>query len=211
MRARWWLGLTLVAAVGVTMGGSSASAQAVSASRLVRPGDVVLGNAKGPITIVDFYDTSCMPCRAMNRRIERLLARDKQIRYVPIDMPILGWQSVLGAQALVAARLQGRFDAMQARLMSQARLPTLAVLKADAAQLGLDVPRFMRDITRPSTVAAVNATLQRGAALGVDEVPVVYIGQTRIPGAMGYQDLRFLVRHADQPELTEVMTAHDHS
>jgi protein-disulfide isomerase len=209
MRTHWRLALPVTALMAGMM--SCAMAQSVSASRLVRPDDVVLGNAKGTITIVDFYDTSCMPCRAMNRRIKRLIGQNKQIRYVPIDMPILGWQSVLGAQALVAARLQGRFDAMQTMLMGQVRLPTLALLKADAATLGLDVPRFMRDMTRRSTVQAVNATLQRGAALGVDAVPMVYIGQNRIPGAMGYQDLQWLVQHARQPEMTEIASTPTHS
>ncbi|MBW4037124.1 MAG: thioredoxin domain-containing protein [Proteobacteria bacterium] len=213
MRAQRWLAAVAVAVMGVIGGATAASPDAgvISAASLVRPGDVVLGNPNGSITIVDFYDTSCAPCRAMNRRIERLIARNKQIRYVPIDVPILGWQSKLGAQALVAARLQGRFDAMHTLLMSQAPLPTLALLKADAAQLGMDVPRFMRDMTRPATIRAVDASLQRGAALGIDEVPMVYVGQSRIPGAMGYRDLRWLVRQAQTPEMSQVATTKDHS
>jgi protein-disulfide isomerase len=203
----------MVVMVGM-MGGANAAPPIAGigpAASLVRPGDVVLGNPNGSITIVDFYDTSCGPCRAMNRRIERLIARDKQIRYVPIDVPILGWQSKLGAQALVAARQQGRFKAMQTLLMSQAALPTLPLLRADAAQLGLDVPRFMRDLTRPATVRAVDAALRRGATLGIQEVPMVYIGQRSVPGAMGYRDLRWLVRQAQTPEMSQVATTKDHS
>ncbi|MEE3501723.1 thioredoxin domain-containing protein [Acidiphilium acidophilum] len=183
---------------GVTVSASASASPSLSASYLIHPDDPVLGNPHGTVTIVDFYDTSCMPCRAMVRRINRLIAKDPRIRYVPIDMPILGSQSVLGAQALIAASMQGKFLAMQTRLLHQTRLPSVGLLRADATQLGLNVPLFIRDLTSRATVAAVSKTLHRGAKLGIHYVPVIYINQTRIPGAISYRDLRWLVRHPDQ-------------
>ncbi|MDD2878235.1 MAG: thioredoxin domain-containing protein [Acidiphilium sp.] len=185
--------------------------RAVSASGLVQPGDPVFGNPHGSITIVDFYDTSCLPCRAMNQRIERLIARDPQIRYVPIDMPILGAQSELAAKALVAAARQGRFPAMQQRLLTQSHLPTPALLRADAASLGFNMPRFERDLASAATARAIAARLRWGATLGIHYVPIIYIGRNRIPGSMSYKDLLWLVAHAHQQLLTEVATPPAHS
>lgn len=190
--------------MAITPTAKAAPAGPVSAASLVRPGDPVFGNPRGRVTIVDFYDTSCGPCRIMNRRIERLIARDRDVRYVPVNVPILGDQSVLGAQALVAASRQGRFPAMLNALMAQRRLPTTALMQADAARLGFDLPRFARDLAGPATVRTVDAELQRGAALGVQYVPVVYIGRNRIPGAMSYRDLRRLVRHPNRAVVAEV-------
>lgn len=189
----------------------SAAADGVTAASLVRPGDQVFGNPHGRVTIVDFYDTSCMPCRAMNRRIQRMIAQDGQIRYVPIDVPILGPQSVLGAKALVAAGMQGRFHAMHRLLMQQRRLPTTDLLRVDATRLGLDVPRFMRDLAGPVAAAAVAADLRQAAALRLHYVPVVYIGRNRIPGAMSFRDLDWLVHHADETVMTEMVGPPDPS
>ncbi|MEE3500736.1 thioredoxin domain-containing protein [Acidiphilium acidophilum] len=206
-----WFRVGAVLMAVVTTMRVAAAGSGVSAASLVRPGDVVLGNPRGRVTIVDFYDTSCMPCRAMNRRIERMIREDAQIRYVPIDVPILGPQSVLGAKALVAARMQGQFHAMHAELMRQRRLPTRAVLRADAARLGFDVPRFMRDLAGAHAARVVDADLQRAAAMRLRYVPVVYIGRNRIPGAMSFRDLDWLVHHADEQVVTEIVGPPDPS
>jgi protein-disulfide isomerase len=197
--------------VALPLAAVAAGPQPVSANSLVRPGDLVFGNPHGNVTIVDFYDTACGPCRAMNRRIERLIADDPSVRYVPIDVPILGPQSVLGAKALVAASMQGGFKPLQTLLMSQNRLPTMVLLRQDATALGLDWPRLQADMASPRTTNSVNAALRRGAALGIDAVPVLYIGRNRIPGAMSDHDLRWLVTHSDQQVMTDSNTTPDHS
>ena len=179
----------------------------VSASSLIRPGDHILGNPNGSITIVDFYDTSCIPCRAMDRRIKRLILKDHEIRFVPIDMPILGPQSVLGAQALIAAALQHRFEAMETRLLHQTRLPTIEVLRKDATGMRLNVPLFMRDLSRRSTIAAVRHTLDRGAKLGIHFVPLIYINRIRLPGAVSYRNLSWLVTHPNENFLVEAASS----
>ena len=114
----------------------------VTESNLVHPGDPVYGNPHGMLTIVDFYDIRCPPCRAMNLRIEKLLKIDHSVRYVPVDYPILGAASVLGVKALFAAAMQGKYKAFRAILMHQKPKPDMAILQRDAKQAGLDWPRL---------------------------------------------------------------------
>jgi len=208
---RLFLAFAAIAAASLVVPATAAPVASISASSLIRPGDQILGNPNGQITIVDFYDTSCMPCRAMNRRIERLIAHDPEIRYVPVDLPILGAQSVLGARALVAAGMQGKSSAMQGLLMRQTRLPTMAVLRADATTIGLNVARFEQDLVSPGVARVVDGNLRRGAALGIHYVPVVYVGRNRIPGSVNYHDLQWLVRHAHQRLVTWVAPGHSPS
>lgn len=208
MRVFPWV-LAVMALMAVTI--AYAGPRAVSASRLVRPGDPILGNPHGRLTIVDFYDTACGPCRLLNHRIDRLIRHDPDIRYVPIDVPILGHRSVIAAKALIAAERQGRRRSMFDLLMAQNRMPSDALMRADADALGLDPAWFARDLASAATARIVAAQLRLGRALRVNYVPVVYIGRYRIPGAMSYRDLRRLVSQAEQPRISETREGFAHS
>lgn len=171
---------------------------AFSAASLVRPGDPVFGNPHGAVTIVDFYDIRCPPCRQMEPRVERLLRHDPDLRYVPVAYPILGPASVLGTEAMFAAAAQGKLIAFRARLMSQKRPPTDAVLKADAKALGLDWPRMELAMNGDAVMRQIQANLRRGRKLGIHELPALFIGHRKIAGALSYADLRSVVRHAQK-------------
>ncbi len=159
------------------------------AARLVRPGDPILGNPAGDLTIVDFYDLRCGPCRAMEPRLRRLLAADHGIRYVPIDDPILGPASQLGVAALFAAQEQGAYAALRARLLIETAPPSLRVIRADAVALGLDWPKLEMTMSGDAVARRITANLARGRALGIRGVPTFVIGSILVPGALGEADL----------------------
>ncbi|MBW4091507.1 MAG: thioredoxin domain-containing protein [Proteobacteria bacterium] len=166
------------------------------AAHLVRPGDPILGNPEGDLTLVDFYDLRCGPCRAMEPRLRRLLAVDHGIRYVPIDDPILGPASQLGVAALFAAQAQGAYAALRARLLTQARPPSLDVIRADALALGLDWPQLEMTMSGDAVAHRISTNLARGRALGIRRVPTLVIGSILVPGALDEADLVSLVGSA---------------
>jgi protein-disulfide isomerase len=69
--------------------------------------DPVRGNAGGAITIVEFFDARCGYCRAMHATLEEMLRRNRDVRLVLKDMPILGPNSLLASRALLAAQRLG--------------------------------------------------------------------------------------------------------
>lgn len=168
----------------------------MNAASLVRPGDPVLGNPEGTLTIVDFYDIRCPPCRAMAPRIQRLLADDHQIRYVPIDYPILGPPSRLGVEALFAAQMQGQYATTQERLMTQTSPPTMEIIKADADSLHLEWAPMRRAMGGDAVARRVAANLVRGKVLKIKKVPTLFIGTIRVDGALTYDDLVSVVAMA---------------
>lgn len=174
----------------------SVAAASRDATRLVRPGDPVLGNPRGNLTIVDFYDLRCPPCRAMEPSVQQLLATDGDIRYVPIDTPILGAASVLGAEALFAAQDQGAYGPLRARLLADPRPPSLEVLREDARALGLDWPRLELTMNDDTIAHRIAANLARARALGIHRVPVLIVGTVFVPGALSYDDLVSVVATA---------------
>ncbi|MGH7067755.1 MAG: DsbA family protein [Acetobacteraceae bacterium] len=195
------LGVVAIAALGGLPLARSAAAQArfrLEASGLVEPGDPVYGNPDGNVTIVDFYDLRCPPCRAFDAEARKLLGVDRFVRYVPIDYPVLGAPSVLGVKALFAAAMQGKYKPLRAMLMRQTEAPDLAQLKADGAEIGLDWPRLELAMNGDRVAHRVEHNLSRGRTLGIKGLPTLFIGPQKITGAPRYQDLRALVAEAEK-------------
>ena len=72
------------------------------------PRQVVLGNPKGDVTFVEFFDYNCGYCkRAMDDMIDAAEGRPK-LKVVLKEFPVLGPGSVEAAQVAVAVRMQDK-------------------------------------------------------------------------------------------------------
>src|SRR5215207_1497859 len=65
--------------------------------------DPIAGNAKGDVTVVEFFDYHCGYCRSMVGDLRDLVTGDQQIRFVFKELPVLGPDSVTAAKAALAA------------------------------------------------------------------------------------------------------------
>ena len=59
------------------------------------PADPAIGNPRGAVTVVEFFDPRCAYCKRMRPVVEELLRRQRDVRWVLKDLPILGPGSVL--------------------------------------------------------------------------------------------------------------------
>ena len=66
----------------------------------------VTGPANAKVTVVEFFDYRCPHCKTSLPAVKALLARDKSVRFAFIEYPILTADSLMAAQAAVAARRQ---------------------------------------------------------------------------------------------------------
>jgi protein-disulfide isomerase len=170
---------------------ADASRTAIAAQRdnMVSPDDPVAGNRTGSVTVVEFYDTRCPYCRQMEPTMLQLLQKDRSVRLVYKDLPILGPQSVLAAHALLAAQKQGGYDRLRTALMRMPPDYTKDQIMAAAGKLGLDDARLARDMDDPAITARLDANLRLARALGIDGTPAVVVGDTLMPGAVELADL----------------------
>jgi protein-disulfide isomerase len=72
------------------------------------PGQVVLGNPEGDVTLVEFFDYNCGYCRNALPDLAALLAEDPNLRVVLKEFPILSNESIDAARVGV---LVGQSDA----------------------------------------------------------------------------------------------------
>ncbi|WP_239478708.1 DsbA family protein [Lichenicola cladoniae] len=155
-----------------------------------QPGDAILGNPSGDVTLVEFYDPRCPYCRKVLPDLDGLLAADRKVRLIEKLIPILGPNSVLDAQAIQAAMLQGKYKSMQQALMSDSGAPGPDRIKTLAASAGLDVPRLLRDMKSDKVNAVLEANTGLAHTLHLTGTPSFIIGDQVIPGAIDLADLR---------------------
>ena len=173
--------------------------QALSARRrevLDDPESPVGGNPKGDVSLVEFFDYRCPYCKQVEPALEALLGQDKQLRFVYKEFPVLGPDSVTASRAALAARKQGKYDALHRALMStKGQLDEATVLKV-AQSVGLDSERLKRDMAAPEIDRALKANLQLAEALDIRGTPGFIIGDEIVPGAVDLETLKGLIATA---------------
>jgi protein-disulfide isomerase len=145
---------------------ASAQSRAITqhADALFRDGsDAVKGNPQGPIVIVEFFDVRCGYCKQLHPTMEQLVQRERDVRVVLKDLPILGPNSVTAARALMAAQRQNQYGPFYDALMRLREEPTEPVLRRESDRLRLDWARLRRDMEDPATQARIERNVTRSA------------------------------------------------
>jgi protein-disulfide isomerase len=158
--------------------------------------DPVKGNPQGTVTIVEFFDARCGYCKQLQPAMDQLLRRQRDVRVVMKDLPILGPNSVLASRALLAAQLQGKYVELYDGLMKLRDEPTDPVIRREAERVGLDWTRLRRDMEDPKVQARIEGNLRLAQALRIEGTPALVIGDTLIPGAVDLATLERLVAEA---------------
>lgn len=157
------------------------------------PGEIVLGNPNGDVTLVEFFDYNCGFCKRALSDIQELIRSDARLRVVLKDYPVLGPGSVEAAQVAVAIRAQLNaqryFDFHQRLLMGRGQANRARALEV-AREIGADMARLERDMNEPRVreVLAENTAVAR--ALGIDGTPTYVVGDEVVVGAVGVARLR---------------------
>lgn len=163
-----------------------------------------LGNAKGDVTMVEFFDYQCAYCRRVYPNVKAALAADPQLRLVKRDLFVYGESSRYAARLALAAARQGKYaDAVDALMTHSGRLNESRVDAALAAR-GVDVAAAKAWVGQnEDRLQALFARNQRAAqALGFRGTPSFLIGRARAPGAISTEQITELVQRARQEQKT---------
>jgi protein-disulfide isomerase len=158
------------------------------------PHQVVLGNPKGNVTMVEFFDYNCAFCkRALNDMLD-LLKTDPDLRFVLKEFPVLGEGSVEAARVAVAARMQDgtgkKYIEFHQKLLGGRGPADKAHALAVAKEVGFDMPRIEKDMTSDEVKKTIDENLKLADALGVNGTPSYVVGDEVVVGAVGIDELR---------------------
>src|SRR3546814_5072399 len=96
-----------------------------------------MGNPKGDVTVVEYFDYNCGFCRASLPTIAALVKADPNVKIVFRELPVLSEESGVAARWSLAAAKAGKFNAFHEALYAGGPI-TEASMAAAARVAGLD-------------------------------------------------------------------------
>lgn len=154
--------------------------------------DIALGNPQGDVTIVEFFDYNCGYCKRALSDMDAILSKDKNVRFVMKELPILGPDSeaahkISAAVRKIAPEKYGEFH--RTLLGSQGRA-TDATAVAVAAKLGINEADIRKTIADNPNDGDVAKVYQLARNLGVSGTPSYVVGNEAVFGAVGVSQLQ---------------------
>lgn len=168
----------------------------------------VVGNPKGNVTIVEFFDYQCIHCKKMSPIIDSLIKKDSDLRVVYKEFPIFGKSSELASKAALAAGMQGKYQAMHNALFNVNKRLNDKIIMDTAKALGLDMKKFKTDMNSKEVTESLDANRALAEKLHLMGTPAFIVASTPdgqfkagsepsfIPGAASEESLQELVKKA---------------
>ncbi len=159
----------------------------------------VRGGNNAPVTLEEYGDYQCPPCGALSPELKKVEAQyGQRLRFVFRQYPLTQAHphALVAAYAAEAAGLQNRFWEMHDRLYENqskwsAEVDPRPLFINYARDIGLDVDRFISDMSGTKVSARVTSDRMRGSSMGVTGTPTLFInGRMMRPEAMSPEGLR---------------------
>ncbi len=100
--------------------------------------------------------------------------------------------AALAAQAAEAARAQGKFWEMHDLMLERKQLERASLLDY-ARELGLDLPRFTRELDGEVHLARVNRDVELARKLDIYQTPTFFINGRKLVGERPLEDFRRII------------------
>jgi protein-disulfide isomerase len=121
--------------------------------------------------------------------VVKLVGKEKELRLVMKEFPILGPGSTYAARAAIASRQQGKYwEFHQALYSHEGRIDEAAVDQI-AASLSLDMAKLKADMKAPKVDEVIANNMKLAETLNIQGTPAFIVDETVIPGAVGYEAL----------------------
>jgi len=146
------------------------------------PGSPVIANPQGIVTIVAFFDYTCPYCKAAEPRLMRLVDKDKRVKLVMKEFPILTKASAIASRAALASVRQGKYRQFHLGLMRRDGVLDEAGIFETARAVGLDGARLRRDMAAPEVNEEIIANFNLARGIRVFQTPAYIVGGHFVTG-----------------------------
>lgn len=174
-----------------------------------------LGNPKGDIQVIEFFDYQCPYCRQMYPVMQELIKTDTNVQVIYKHFPIISPISYVAARISLAAQGQGmakwkKFHQalLEAEIAAEHPLTEERIWEI-AKQVGLNESRLREDVQSPEIHKQLNADRELAEALGLMGSPAFIILSNAydtdamrirfIPGFIHHSMLQEVIQQIRQP------------
>jgi protein-disulfide isomerase len=206
-RRKFNAGLCAIAS-GLLLPGSinAASAQQVDATELAKPvplGDIVLGSANAPVTMIEYASLSCGHCAAFHTGVFPTLKAEYidtgKLRFIFREYPL----DLQAAAASMVARCASKGDAQTyhdaagklfAKQDQWVQRDTAEQLRRIAKEAGLDDEAFNACLGNQAMVDGLKLGMEQAhSKLKVDSTPTFFVNGTQLKGSWSTDEFRKLI------------------
>ena len=151
------------------------------------PTDITLGNPKGDVTVVEFFDYNCGYCKRALSDMEEILAKDKNVRFILKEFPILGPDSLAAHRVANAVRLLApeKYAQFHRTLLGAEEHASEATAVAVATSLGLSEAAIRKSMAEKPNDDIVRQAYQLANSIGITGTPTYILGDEAVFGAVG--------------------------
>lgn len=154
---------------------------------------VVLGNPKGDVTMVEFFDYNCGFCKRGLADLQRLVIEDKNLKVIMKDFPILTPGSREAAAVAMSLKQQvkpEKYWEFHVKLMGRTGSIGKAQALEVAKEVGADPAKVEAAMDRPEIAEAIEENRKLADSLGLTGTPSYVIVDDVVVGAVGYDQLK---------------------
>lgn len=185
--------------------GSGNDGANVDSSVKIESDDVVLGDPKAPVTIIEFGDYQCPFCGKFFKETEPLIRENYiktgKVKMVWRDFAFLGPESLSAAEAAHCSADQNKYWEYHDALMTEeirdgsehnGNLNEVK-FKELAKNLGMNVDSFSGCISLGKYKSLVKKLYDSAVELGVNSTPTLFINGRKVQGALPYSSFKTLI------------------
>ena len=167
-----------------------------------------VGNAKGNVTVVEFFDYQCIHCKKMAPIMENLVKKDSDLRVIYKEFPIFGKSSETASRAALAAGMQGKYMQMHTALLDTDKRLDDKIVMDIAKSVGLDMKKLKKDMDSKDVSDVLDANRQLAEKLHLMGTPAFIVASTPdskykdgtepsfVPGASTEESLQEMIKKA---------------
>jgi protein-disulfide isomerase len=168
-------------------------------AKVLRDPDIpVIGNPKGDVTVVEWFDYNCPYCRKLEPELRQVVQDDGKVRLIWKDWPILGPVSIVATKMALASRYQDKFAKAHEAMMGVSSRLTEPRIKELLAGAGIDMDRLNKDMD--TNADAIKAVMSRNnaqaEAFGFSGTPSFIVGKFRVPGVLTMEQFEQVIADA---------------
>jgi len=152
----------------------------------------VLGNPKGDVTLVEFFDYQCPYCKKSHPTVKKLVEKDGNIRLVLKDWPVFGGASIFAAQAVLGAAQIGQYEKAMEALMGTSGKLTEEVVEKALTGAGVRMQDIVTAVNKHSDKISglLDRNYNQALALNFVGTPSFVIGSHIYPGVLDEKGLK---------------------
>ena len=162
------------------------------------PDAPVLGNRKGDVTVVEFFDYQCPFCKNLHPMVEKVVRDDGNVRFIMKDWPVLGAASIFAAQAILGAAQIGKYEPAMEALMKTTGKLTEEIVEKTLTGAGLTMKDIAAAVNEHSAkiFGLLDRNYNQALAFNFAGTPSFVIGRTTFAGVLDEKGLKEAIAKA---------------